>query len=55
MFNQQELQLVLGGTDAPIDLDDLREHTNYSGVYDDDEETIVKFWKVSILLLLLML
>ncbi|TFK70099.1 HECT-domain-containing protein [Pluteus cervinus] len=46
MFNQQELQLVLGGTDAPIDLDDLRKHTNYGGVYDDNEETIVKFWKV---------
>lgn len=46
MFNQQELQLVLGGTDAPIDMDDLRQNTNYGGVYDDNEETIVTFWKV---------
>lgn len=46
MFNQQELQLVIGGTDAPIDLEDLRKHTNYGGAYNDDEETIVKFWKV---------
>ncbi|KAF8655373.1 hypothetical protein AX16_003070 [Volvariella volvacea WC 439] len=46
MFNQQELQMVLGGTDSEIDLDDLRKHTNYGGVYDDKEETIVTFWKV---------
>lgn len=46
MFNQQELQILLGGVDTPIDLEDLRQHTNYGGLYDDHEQTIQLFWKV---------
>jgi len=46
MFNQQELQMLLGGVNTPIDLDDLRRNTNYGGLYDDQEPTIVAFWKV---------
>ena len=47
MFNQQELQILLGGVNAPIDLDDLRAHTQYGGLYDDHEFTIEVFWRVS--------
>lgn len=47
MFNQQELQVLLGGVNTPIDVDDLRSHTNYGGLYDDNEPTIVAFWNVS--------
>ncbi|KAF6750084.1 ubiquitin protein ligase [Ephemerocybe angulata] len=46
MFNQQEVQILIGGVNAPIDLDDLREHTNYGGLYDDRHPVIVAFWKV---------
>ncbi|KIJ59650.1 hypothetical protein HYDPIDRAFT_32985 [Hydnomerulius pinastri MD-312] len=46
MFNQQELQILLGGVNAPVDLEDLRQHTNYGGLYDNDEPTIQAFWKV---------
>lgn len=46
MFDQQEIQILLGGVNAPIDLDELRAHTNYGGLYDDKEQTIVAFWKV---------
>ncbi|KAG9308894.1 HECT-domain-containing protein [Chiua virens] len=46
MFNQQELQILLGGVNAPVDLDDLRQHTNYGGLYDNDEPTIQTFWEV---------
>ncbi|KAG6843731.1 hypothetical protein H0H87_001111 [Tephrocybe sp. NHM501043] len=46
MFNQQEIQILLGGVNTPIDFDDLRGHTNYGGLYADDEETIVMFWNV---------
>ncbi len=46
MFNQQELQILIGGVNAPIDLDDLRENTLYGGLYDENEETIQLFWKV---------
>jgi ubiquitin-protein ligase E3 C len=45
MFNQQELQIIVGGVNAPIDLDDLRENCNYGGLYDDNEDTIRMFWK----------
>ncbi|KAG6852075.1 hypothetical protein C0991_003384, partial [Blastosporella zonata] len=46
MFNQQEVQILLGGVNTPIDFDDLRGNTNYVGLYRDDQETIVMFWNV---------
>ncbi|KZT00431.1 HECT-domain-containing protein [Laetiporus sulphureus 93-53] len=46
MFNQQELQILLGGVNSPIDLDDLRQNTNYGGLYDDHHPTIEIFWRV---------
>ena len=46
MFNQQELQILLGGVNAPVDLDDLRKHTNYGGLYNNEEPTIQTFWRV---------
>ncbi|KAF8580133.1 HECT-domain-containing protein [Ramaria rubella] len=47
MFNQQEVQILVGGVNAPIDLDDLRQNCTYGGLYDDNEETIRLFWKVA--------
>ncbi|EMD40028.1 hypothetical protein CERSUDRAFT_46274 [Gelatoporia subvermispora B] len=47
MFNQQELQILLGGVNSPIDLDDLRKHTQYGGVYDDKHPTVEMFWNVA--------
>jgi len=46
MFNQQEVQILIGGVNSPIDLDDLQRHTNYGGLYDEKHETIIAFWKV---------
>jgi HECT-domain (ubiquitin-transferase) len=46
MFNQQELQALLGGVNTPIDIEDLRRNTNYGGLYDEQEPTIVTFWRV---------
>ncbi|KAH7101855.1 HECT-domain-containing protein [Auriculariales sp. MPI-PUGE-AT-0066] len=46
MFNQQELQILVAGVNTDVDVDDLRQNTNYGGVYDADEETIVAFWGV---------
>ena len=48
MFNQQEVQILLGGVNSPVDLEDLRKHTNYGGLYDDSEATITAFWNVSV-------
>lgn len=51
MFNQAELQKLIGGDSTEIDVDDLRRNTHYSGLYeigDDGEEapTIKIFWSV---------
>lgn len=52
MFNQSELQTLVGGlTGSPIDVEDLRRNTVYSGLYavgDDGVEhpTIKLFWEV---------
>ncbi|KAF8148075.1 hypothetical protein B0H34DRAFT_803194 [Crassisporium funariophilum] len=46
MFNQQEVQILIGGVNSPIDLDDLQRYTNYGGLYDEKHPTIVAFWNV---------
>ena len=51
MFNQSELQTLIGGDASEIDVEDLRGNTSYGGVYqigDDGLEhpTIQLFWKV---------
>ena len=46
MFNQQELQILLGGVNSPIDVEDLRANTQYGGLYDDRQQTIAMFWDV---------
>ena len=51
MFNQSELQTLLGGDSSEIDVEDLRANTAYGGIYligDDGLEhpTIQLFWKV---------
>ncbi|KLU88337.1 hypothetical protein MAPG_07324 [Magnaporthiopsis poae ATCC 64411] len=50
MFNQSELQRLVGGDSSEIDLEDLRRHTVYSGVYvvgDDGKNhpTVDLFWQ----------
>ncbi|KAI8973336.1 hypothetical protein BDF20DRAFT_792920, partial [Mycotypha africana] len=45
MFNQQELQILLGGTSGvPIDLQDLRAHTVLAG-YTERDSTVQNFWR----------
>ncbi|KAF4554890.1 HECT-domain-containing protein 1 [Elsinoe fawcettii] len=51
MFNQSEIQNLVGGATAGIDIEDLRRNTIYSGLYvigDDGEEhpVIQRFWDV---------
>ncbi len=51
MFNQSELQTLIGGDSSEIDVDDLRNNTLYGGVYqigDDGMEhpTVRLFWRV---------
>lgn len=51
MFNQAELQTLIGGAQAGIDVNDLRRNTQYGGVYvigDDGQEhpSVRLFWEV---------
>lgn len=51
MFNQSELQTLIGGTSTSIDIEDLRRNTIYGGTYvigDDGLEhpTVQLFWKI---------
>lgn len=44
MFDQHELQQLIGGEETLIDIDDLRAHAVVSGFPSDN--TIRLFWKV---------
>ena len=46
MFSPTELQLVLGGSDIAIDVDDWRANTAYAGGYHEDHPAIRWFWDV---------
>lgn len=51
MFNQVELQRLVGGDSREIDVEDLRRNTTYGGLYvvgDDgqEHETVRMFWRV---------
>jgi hypothetical protein len=41
MFDQNELQVLISGAHIPVDVEDLKQHTNYSGTsiwyYSSDE------------------
>eukprot|EP00842_Homolaphlyctis_polyrhiza_P005792 jgi/Hompol1/6213/HPOL_002212-RA len=46
LFDEKELQILLGGNAVPIDIADLRRNTVYNGVYSHDHPTIEMFWRV---------
>lgn len=45
MFNVRELQILISGAPTPIDLEDLKQNTTYSGGYSSNHLTIIAFWK----------
>ncbi|XP_008557305.1 ubiquitin-protein ligase E3C [Microplitis demolitor] len=46
MFNNKEMQVLISGAQIPVDVDDLKQHTNYTGGYATDHPTIKAFWRV---------
>jgi len=46
MFNQKELQQLIGGASIPIDLIDLQRNVVYGGGYDSSHPTIRMLWEV---------
>lgn len=46
MFDTKELQILLSGAPTAIDLDDLMQHTVYTGGYNQDHIVIKLFWQI---------
>jgi ubiquitin-protein ligase E3 C len=46
MFDHRELQILISGAPVPIDMDELRTQTNYSGDFSAEDEYIEEFWNI---------
>ncbi|CAE1170740.1 UBE3C [Acanthosepion pharaonis] len=46
MFDHHELQELVSGANMPVNLEDLKQHTNYSGGFTAEHPVIAIFWKV---------
>ncbi|XP_077981688.1 ubiquitin-protein ligase E3C-like [Glandiceps talaboti] len=46
MFDYHELQTLVSGASIPVDVEDLKSHTNYSGTYSINHPVIEMFWRV---------
>ena len=46
IFNQRELQDLIGGSARPFDIEDMRKHVKYGGGYHDSQPVIQWFWDV---------
>lgn len=46
MFDHKELQVLISGALIPVDLEDLRRNTNYSGGFTGDHPCVLSFWRV---------
>lgn len=46
MFNEQELQMLISGSEEGMDLEDLRQHATYSGGYSEGHPVIRGLWEV---------
>lgn len=46
MFSNKELQILISGTEIPIDLEDLKNNCRYGADYSPEHPTIQCFWRV---------
>lgn len=46
MFSNKELQLLISGAEIPVDVEDLKQNTRYSGDFSLEHPTIELFWRV---------
>ncbi|CAH1393586.1 unnamed protein product [Nezara viridula] len=46
IFTAKELQIIISGNKCPIDVDDMKAHTVYTGGHTQDHPSIVMFWRV---------
>lgn len=46
MFSNHEVQVLISGAEVPVDIEDLKKHTNYVGGYSSEDQAIDLFWTV---------
>jgi len=46
MFSNHEVQVLISGAEVPVDIEDLKKHTNYVGGYSSEDPAIDLFWTV---------
>ncbi|XP_075215548.1 ubiquitin-protein ligase E3C [Lycorma delicatula] len=46
MFSNKEMQVLISGAQIPVDVQDLKQHTSYTGGYSPEHPTIILFWHV---------
>ena len=46
MFSPDELQRIISGARGPINIEDWKRNTVYSGGYDEDSQSVVWFWEI---------
>jgi len=46
LFNFNEFQFLISGSDECIDVEDWKMHTVYAGVYSEHSPVIINFWRV---------
>lgn len=46
MFNNSEVQVLISGAEVPVNIEDLKNNTNYAGGYSADDPFIKLFWIV---------
>ncbi|KAL7750716.1 ubiquitin-protein ligase (E3) [Sorochytrium milnesiophthora] len=46
MFDPRELQMLISGSEKPIDVADMQAHTVYAGDYHEKHPVIRRFWRV---------
>ncbi|GAX81158.1 hypothetical protein CEUSTIGMA_g8591.t1 [Chlamydomonas eustigma] len=45
MFNAEELQLLMGGSEEGLNLEDMKRNINYEGGYHEDHPVVKLFWE----------
>lgn len=46
MFNEEELQMLISGSEERINLEDMQRHVQYAGGYHQDHPVVQTFWQV---------
>lgn len=46
MFGPEEMQKLISGDEAPIDVADMRAHVSYSGGYSAEHPSMLMFWRI---------